>query len=155
MRSIIQTLFIAGYRALRHLEIQGLGRVNLITGGNNTGKSSVLEALRILAAEASPRVLASILRYREEDVEEPEESAHAAEDGASILSGLFSGFPSLHRSASPIAMSANGSDRSQRLVLSVERFLEQRLGRTSAAGPCAAGAVSPRGVDTGPGRGDR
>lgn len=50
----ISTLGIEGFRALRQLKIEGLGRVNLLTGRNNTGKSSVLEALRILAADASP-----------------------------------------------------------------------------------------------------
>ncbi len=53
----ISTLEIRQFRALRHLKIEGLGRVNLMTGRNNTGKSSVLEALRILASDASPSVI--------------------------------------------------------------------------------------------------
>ena len=39
----IGALTIERFRALRQLKIDGLGRVNLITGRNNTGKSSVLE----------------------------------------------------------------------------------------------------------------
>ena len=42
------------YRSFRYLKIEGLGRVNMITGRNNSGKSSLLEALRILAYNASP-----------------------------------------------------------------------------------------------------
>ena len=41
-------LTIKGFRGIRELTIPQLGRVNLITGKNNTGKSSVLEALRII-----------------------------------------------------------------------------------------------------------
>jgi AAA15 family ATPase/GTPase len=64
----IGTLDIQRFRALRQLKIEGLGRVNLLTGRNNTGKSSVLEALRILASDASPSVLHQILRFREADI---------------------------------------------------------------------------------------
>lgn len=49
MEPRIQTLQIEQFRALRKLRIEGLGRVNMITGKNNTGKSSVLEALRIFS----------------------------------------------------------------------------------------------------------
>ena len=57
MRPRIANLSIERFRSLRQLRIDGLGRVNLITGRNNSGKSSVLEALRILASDASPTVL--------------------------------------------------------------------------------------------------
>jgi len=123
----IGTLAIERFRALRDLKIEGLGRVNLITGRNNTGKSSVLEALRILASGASPNVISSILHYREEDTEESEDPARGMEGEAfSMISGLFSGFPSLDKLGGPIAISANGSGGSQRLAMSVGRFAEQQ-----------------------------
>jgi AAA15 family ATPase/GTPase len=65
MKVRISTLMIERFRSLRQLKLEALGRVNLITGRNNTGKSSILEALRILSSDASPSVLSSILRYRE------------------------------------------------------------------------------------------
>ena len=37
----IGTILIERFRAFRGLRIEGLGRVNLITGRNNSGKSSV------------------------------------------------------------------------------------------------------------------
>lgn len=64
----VGSLQVQRFRALRDVQIDGLGRVNLLTGRNNTGKSSLLEALRILAWEASPSVMHDILRFREEDV---------------------------------------------------------------------------------------
>lgn len=44
---MLNSLEIKNYRNLKHLQIQKLGRVNLIVGKNNTGKTSVLEAISI------------------------------------------------------------------------------------------------------------
>jgi len=123
----IATLAIERFRALRQLKIEGLGQVNLITGRNNTGKSSVLEALRILASSASPSVISGILRYREEDIDESEDVNRSVEGaGHSMISSLFSGFPSLGKIDAPIVISTNGTGYSQRLSLSIERFVDQR-----------------------------
>ena len=67
-------LTIKGFRVLRDLTIGPLGRVNLITGKNNTGKSSVLEALRLHAQNAAPATITSILKFREELDSTPEAS---------------------------------------------------------------------------------
>lgn len=42
-------LKIDGFRGLRNLELEQLGRFNLLVGENNSGKTSVLEALAILS----------------------------------------------------------------------------------------------------------
>ncbi|RDB05887.1 AAA family ATPase [Runella aurantiaca] len=42
---MLNSLEIRNYRSLEHLRIDKVGRVNLILGKNNTGKTSVLEAL--------------------------------------------------------------------------------------------------------------
>lgn len=42
------SLSIKGFRAFQSLEIEGLKRVNLFTGRNNSGKTSVLEAVYLL-----------------------------------------------------------------------------------------------------------
>jgi hypothetical protein len=123
----IATLSVERFRALRHLTIDGLGRVNLITGRNNTGKSSVLEALRILASDASPAVINAILRYREEDIGEPEEPARPLDaEGLLQLSSLFSGFPQLADKPQPIAITANGGTGPLKLVLQVAWLTEER-----------------------------
>jgi ABC-type branched-subunit amino acid transport system ATPase component len=48
------------------LEIERLGRVNLIVGKNNVGKTSVLEALNLYANPGSPKVLLGLLSIRDE-----------------------------------------------------------------------------------------
>ena len=54
---MLDSLKIKNFRALEDFEVSKLGRVNLIVGKNNSGKSSVLEALRIYARNASPDIL--------------------------------------------------------------------------------------------------
>ena len=48
---MLRSLEIRNYRNLRHLTIEKLGRVNLLVGKNNTGKTSVLEAVAIYASK--------------------------------------------------------------------------------------------------------
>ncbi len=123
----IGTIVIERFRAFRRLTINGLGRVNLITGRNNTGKSSVLEALRILASGASPSVIYSILHFREEDVGEPEEPARPVDvEGLFQMSTLFHGFPQLSETPEPIVISTNGGQRPMTLTLEVGWFSEER-----------------------------
>jgi len=57
---------IKNYRNLKELRINSLGRVNLITGKNNTGKSSVLEAIAIYATKGDLRLIYELLVERGE-----------------------------------------------------------------------------------------
>jgi predicted ATPase len=58
---MIETLAIANYRSLREL-IVPLGRLNLITGPNASGKSNLYRALRLLAETAQGGVVAALAR---------------------------------------------------------------------------------------------
>ena len=53
-RFSFDTVTIDGFRALRHLELHGLGLINILVGENNSGKTSVLEALSILCNPLDP-----------------------------------------------------------------------------------------------------
>jgi AAA15 family ATPase/GTPase len=68
-----KSLIIDGYRGFDHYEMHGLGRVNLLVGENNSGKTSILEAIALAVSlgldehfEPSPEILNSILNYRGE-----------------------------------------------------------------------------------------
>lgn len=50
---MIESLRIEGYRGFEQFEMSGLGRINLLVGRNNAGKTSVLEAIRLLATASS------------------------------------------------------------------------------------------------------
>jgi predicted ATPase len=56
---LILTLAVCGYRSIRNLVLP-LERLNVITGGNGTGKSSLYRALRLLAEVAQGRAIASL-----------------------------------------------------------------------------------------------
>lgn len=58
---MIGTLAISGYRSLRELVLP-LGPLNLVTGANGSGKSSLYRALRLLADAAQNSVVASLAR---------------------------------------------------------------------------------------------
>ena len=63
---LINSLEVTGYRTFRHLEIPELGRVNLIVGKNNVGKTAFLEALRVYADRGRYKTIYSILHARDE-----------------------------------------------------------------------------------------
>jgi len=63
---LLDSLRIQGFRGFRDLQIARLGRVNLIVGQNNVGKTALLEALRLYASGGSPGVLWALLDERNE-----------------------------------------------------------------------------------------
>ena len=140
----IGTLEIERFRALRKLRIEGLGRVNLITGRNNTGKSSILEALRIFASNASTPVVAGILRHREEDRFESDGTLEAEEgQDFSAISSLFTGLPVLGEDMGQISIATRGPGQRQYLTLSVDRFAEQSEDDGTRRLVPPEGAISP------------
>lgn len=63
---MIRELTIENFRALRELHLAGLGRVNLLVGANNSGKTSVLEAIAFLASGGDPWQVYRALSRRNE-----------------------------------------------------------------------------------------
>lgn len=61
-----ESLHIQGFKAFSDLTIEKLGRVNLITGRNNVGKTCLLEALRLLAEPGTIAAVCDLLSDREE-----------------------------------------------------------------------------------------
>ncbi|MEI6068025.1 MAG: AAA family ATPase [Methylococcaceae bacterium] len=65
---MLKSLVIKNFRTLADFEVAKLGRVNLIVGKNNSGKSSVLEALRIYAGNGQRVLLETISAQHGEKV---------------------------------------------------------------------------------------
>lgn len=63
---MLKNLKIKNFRLLEDFKVSQLGRINLVVGKNNSGKSSVLEALRILAHKGRPQTLTKILASHDE-----------------------------------------------------------------------------------------
>lgn len=63
---MLDSLRIKNFRSLQDFEIPKLGRVNLLVGKNNSGKSTVLEALRLYAGNAQWSLLEAIAQEHDE-----------------------------------------------------------------------------------------
>ena len=63
---MLQTFRLDGFRSFARYELSALARVNLLTGRNNCGKTSLLEAIEFLAAKGDPVVLLRSLERRGE-----------------------------------------------------------------------------------------
>ncbi|MEO5372466.1 MAG: AAA family ATPase [Magnetococcus sp. DMHC-1] len=65
---MLDSLSISNFRLFRKLEIARLGRVNLFSGKNGTGKSCLLEALNIYFNNANHLLLNDLIKSRNENV---------------------------------------------------------------------------------------
>ena len=68
---ILDSLEIRNFRGFEHLQIERLGRVNLIVGKNNVGKTSLLEALQLYARRGDPALIWEMLDIRDEGIYPP------------------------------------------------------------------------------------
>ena len=86
---MLNSLDIKNYRNLKELKINSLGRVNLITGKNNTGKSALLEAIAIYATKGDLYLIYELLGERGENYRWTEENKNATESNIRALSSMF------------------------------------------------------------------
>lgn len=64
--AVYSSIEISGFRSLEQVRLEGLSRVNLLVGSNNSGKTSVLECIGMLHSAGDYRVLRSLLEMRGE-----------------------------------------------------------------------------------------
>lgn len=64
---MLDSFYIKNFRLFSELEVPKLGRLNLVVGKNNSGKSCLLEALHVYGSGASPKVLYNIVGARGEN----------------------------------------------------------------------------------------
>jgi AAA15 family ATPase/GTPase len=63
---MLENLSIKNFRNFQKLRLSKLGRINLITGKNNSGKTSILEAVETLASVYNPTSLFKSMEFRGE-----------------------------------------------------------------------------------------
>lgn len=63
---LLQNLEISNFKAFKSVQLNDLGRVNLLVGKNNCGKTSVLEALRVFAGNGSLQSFLELAAERED-----------------------------------------------------------------------------------------
>jgi predicted ATP-dependent endonuclease of OLD family len=99
---LLKSLEIRNFRAFRRLRANTLGRVNLIVGKNNIGKTCLLEALRLYARRGSPDVILDLLESRDENKMPTSAEVVEPESQALNLRYLFYGRKELGRESESI-----------------------------------------------------
>ena len=89
---MMESLRLEGYRGFRDYHLNGLAPVNLLVGRNNCGKTSVLEAVKLLASAGDPTGLTEIAIARNElNLAEPLRDKGRTADVSPDISHLFYG----------------------------------------------------------------
>lgn len=65
---MLDSLSVSNFRLFKELKIERLGRVNLFSGRNSTGKSCLLEAVNVYSRNANPNVLFDLITSRNEEI---------------------------------------------------------------------------------------
>ena len=102
-------LHLSGFLSYRNpveLSFEGFD-LACISGQNGAGKSSLLEAIRILVTRGTPDTLRAILNYREENNDMKD--AELLEDGFGPYRNLFTGFPEFDVNAPCFSIQASGA----------------------------------------------
>ncbi|MFK7100256.1 AAA family ATPase [Flavobacterium oreochromis] len=86
---MLNSLNIKNYRSLKELKINSLGKVNLITGKNNTGKSTILEAIALYASKADLSSIYQFLGERGENFKQTESIKNPTDSNIKSFSSLF------------------------------------------------------------------
>ncbi len=131
---MIRSVHIEGYRGLSEFEMRKLGRVNLLVGKNNCGKTSVLEALYFLCSSGDPYALWQLCSRRGERFIDERELRYGGEREIDV-SHLFTGHELIP--GQKISIVAKNQ--------SPERFVAVTVGEPSNSEPSAADPPLPPG----------
>jgi hypothetical protein len=101
---MISSVTIQGYRGFERFQLNGLGRLSLLVGTNNSGKTSVLESIFLLASSGNPAALWQVLWRRGERLVVELVSGPLASRTEADVRHLFRGHE-IHRGSS-LAVSA-------------------------------------------------
>ncbi len=119
---LLNSLEIHRFRAFQYLSIEQLGRVNLIVGKNNVGKSCLLEALQLYASRAHLPSIWQILGAHDEDTRSTRSSLGSPdynfEEVLPIVKYLFHGRQDITGSVEPIEIGPINSPE-EKLLISV------------------------------------
>jgi len=84
MKTVLEQLTIAAYRGISGLRLDNMRPLNLVVGANNSGKSSILEAISLLLRAPDPGQWVQVARQRDLDVPVEDAIWSAFPGGAAI-----------------------------------------------------------------------
>jgi hypothetical protein len=126
---MISSIAIEGYRGFEHFHMPDLGRINLLVGSNNCGKTSVLEALHLLTSQGDPESLVQILWGRGERM--PMDPPPRRPEWEMDISHLFTGHQ-VHI-GSRFKFSAENDNPGRYIEFALERNADKEPKSTSGA----------------------
>ena len=88
---MLDAFSISNFRLFNRLDLPHLGRVNLIAGKNGSGKSALLEAIRLYASHAHPSALVDLALSRKEYWAPTERHGFDEPASGQVLRHLFCG----------------------------------------------------------------
>lgn len=126
---ILDSIDVRGYRAFGDLRVERFGRVNLVVGRNNSGKTSLLEAVRLYTQRGVPAVLWDILQAREElsPGVETDPEATGPERLALAYEQLFHGRESSRESPHVFSIGPSGASEQETLRVKLAWVADTQL----------------------------
>ena len=109
-RDMYKTFRVKNFRCFKDLQINDLGRVNLIAGKNNTGKTALMEAMYLHTKPLSPHVLIDL------------QSTRGLAVSQDFLPRFWKQFFNQMNSSDPMEISASGTEPLQCHELRVTEF---------------------------------
>ena len=88
---MLESVRVRGFRGFQDLRVEGLGRINLFTGRNNSGKTSLLEAMALLAGAGFPSLAFNPIVTRGAELLAESESASGISVRESVWKPMFRG----------------------------------------------------------------
>jgi AAA15 family ATPase/GTPase len=115
---LLDSLEIKGYRCFKHLTIEKLGRVNLIVGKNNVGKTALLEAISIYINRGNVQNLIHFLETRNEAQRSIEQSSNRSVLIDLSFKTLFTSNSETSHNTKDLSIKGNVNTNAETLLLS-------------------------------------
>lgn len=124
----MKSISIKNYKNLRDLKIDSLSKVNLIVGMNNSGKSTLLEAISIFATGGDLNQIRWVLKNRGLEVADCMLNNTTVDDEKELYQSLYSNYDIKSFLYNPVTISADNNLVSIQLAKVVERWVAQQNG---------------------------
>ncbi len=105
--------------------MEGLGRINLLVGGNNSGKTSILEAILLLNLRGDPNAIWQVLWRRGERFVSPENDPRAGGHAELDVCHLFNGHEL--RPGTKLTLSAKNQSPPRSVVMEIKEPTKQEF----------------------------
>lgn len=107
---MLSSILVRNYRCLKFLKVDQFSHVNLITGENNTGKSTLLEAISLLVSQGEIGWIFKLLSERGEYYRPESDNDNTAFNLKSLSSLFYDRLVAVDDVENSIAISASGSE---------------------------------------------